>query len=721
MELVIAVGNCRSPKASLVDRQGERFPNWLDASEELSMSLPSDFDLKEQVRAAVDIVDVVGRTLELRPQGRNYVALCPWHDDRKPSLSVNPQRQTWKCWPCDIGGDVFSFVMRRDGVDFLDSLKILGEYAGIDVSAKMGRAQAEPGSPNDRATLLAAVQFASDAMFERLESARDRATEAARRYLETRGIDDATRRLFRIGFAPDEWSWLLDAAKRKGFRADVMQAAGLARARSNGTGHYDFFRGRVIFPIFDLQDRPIALGGRIVPELVREDAGDPAPAKYFNGPETRLYSKSRELYGLNLARHAVAKQREVFVMEGYTDVVAARQAGIEPVVAVLGTALGEGHLRILRRFADRVVLVLDGDAAGKKRADEVLELFVGADVDLRILTLPDELDPADYLEQIGVEPFRQMAADAPDAIDHKLSRVTAGVDLTRDTHRAATAMETMLRLLAKAPAAANGLRIQQLLVRFSRTFGVATEDLRSRLDQLRKQQRQRAPQGRSRSQVSSQQTGPRQPASPSRGAGQIDPNSLLAEAGDPESERWLSGDSAARRGAAAQATPGEPAGDPGLQPILGIDRELFEIMIEDPEFAPKAIEAIDPCWLETEAARSLMQAYQDLDLEGRELNLESLLLVVDSDGLKNTIVTMEERVQRREGRLTQTPTQRYASAIERYHQMNWMAEKARQLAALSQEPRSADEEAELLRRMFEGEKVVKGLLANPKASVTDSR
>jgi DNA primase len=330
------------------------------------------------------------------------------------------------------------------------------------------------------------------------------------------------------------------------------------------------------------------------------------------------------------------------------------------------------------------------------------------------------MDPADYLGKVGVEAFRQLAADAPDAIDHKLSRVTAGVDLTRDTHRAATAMETMLQLLVKAPKAANGLRIQQLLVRFSRTFGVATEELRNRLDQLRKQQRQRAPEGRLRSQVSSQKRGPRRPATPSRGTADVDPNLLLAEAGDPDSDGWRTGEQASPNGSAEQASPAEPAADPGRQPILGIDRELFEIMIEDPEFAPKAIEAIDPDWLETDAARSLMQAYQDLDLEGRELNLETLLLVVDSDGLKNTIVTMEERVRRREGRLTQTPAQRYASVIKRYHQMNWMAEKARQLAALSQEPRSVDEEAELLKRMFEGEKVVKGLLGNPKASITDS-
>jgi DNA primase len=614
------------------------------------MSLSTDFDLKERVRMAVDIVDVVGSHLQLTPQGRAYVALCPWHDDRKPSLQVNPQRQTWKCWVCDIGGDVFSYVMQRDGVDFFEALKILAEKAGIEIPTT-GSAKVVPGSPEDKATLLAAMKFAAHAYFEYLENGTGDDVKLARDYLAQRGISEESRQRFQIGLSPNQWSWLLDEARRVGYNGDVMRGAGLAVARQGGTGHYDMFRGRLMFPILDLQDRPISMGGRVIPGGEADNPG----AKYINGPETRLFSKSRQLYGMNLARTSMQKSGEVLVMEGYTDVIAARQAGIEPVVAVLGTALGEHHIEILKRFVDRVVLVLDGDEAGRRRADQVLELFVGASVDLRIITLPGGADPADYVAEYGAESLMQLSASAPDALDHKLATLIDGIDLGHDTHLATAALEKMLAVLARG-GDANELRTSQMLVRLARTFTVPVDSLRKQL-QVRIQQSSRRG---SSARIESQ----------------------------PE----------------VVAKPLRP-----LEPITGIDRELFEIMIEYPQAAAQAIEAIDPQWLISTTSRILMRAYSDLEMQGHELDLHSLLLVLQDERLKSLLVGLDESIRQREGFATQPFDLRFGGLLERYRRLQSTVDSQRQLSQMEADVADIDSATQLLGDIIAARRIQQGL------------
>jgi DNA primase len=614
------------------------------------MSLSTDFDLKERVRMAVDIVDVVGSHLQLTPQGRAYVALCPWHDDRKPSLQVNPQRQTWKCWVCDIGGDVFSYVMQRDGVDFFEALKILAEKAGIEIPTS-GSAKVVPGSPEDKTTLLAAMKFAAHAYFEYLENGTGDDVKRARDYLAQRGISEESRQRFQIGLSPNQWSWLLDEARRVGYNGDVMRASGLAVARQGGSGHYDMFRGRLMFPILDLQDRPISMGGRVIPGGETDNPG----AKYINGPETRLFSKSRQLYGMNLARTSMQKSGEVLVMEGYTDVIAARQAGIEPVVAVLGTALGEHHIEILKRFVDRVVLVLDGDEAGRRRADQVLELFVGASVDLRIITLPGDADPADYLADFGAESLMQLSATAPDALDHKLATLIDGIDLGHDTHLATAALEKMLAVLARG-GDANELRTSQMLVRLARTFTVPVDSLRKQL-QVRIRQ------------------------------------------------------SAGRAAAVRIETQPEVAAKPArpLEPISGIDRELFEIMIEYPEAAAQAIEAIDPEWLFSSTSRMLMRVYSDLEMQGHELDLQSLLMVIEDERLKSLLVGLDESIQQREGFATQPFDLRFGGLLERYRRLQSTVHSQRQLSQMEADVADIDSATQLLGDIIAAQRIQQGL------------
>ena len=666
-----------------------------------------DFDLKERVRSAVDIVDVIGSSLTLQPKGRLYVGQCPWHDDRSPSLQVNRERQSWKCWPCDIGGDVFSFVMRRDGVDFVTALKLLAEQAGIEFQAG---SKVEAGSPEDKSTLLRAAQLIADAYFRQLDDPQSEDARIARAYLDSRGIDDENRRRFQIGFAPDSWSFAVDLLKKNDFRPEIAAAAGVAFARREGTGSYDMFRGRLMFPIHDMQGRTISMGGRLIPQIA-ERHGENAGGKYINGPETLLFRKSHTLYGLNLAREPIRKRGQALVMEGYTDVVAARQHGIEPVVAVLGTALGADHVEILKRLTQRVVLILDGDDAGQKRADEVLQLFVQADADLRILTLPDGMDPADYLNANGQDAFNALVAEAPDCLSHKLTRLTQGVDLTSDTHAVMNAIDTMVGVIASAPKM-DPVKQDQLLIRLSRTFGIGVEKLSQRVTvrraELAKQHATRArfriqqERQQRQSQATAKGAGTRKPAGQKPPPDSFDPNQLLLESGESEG---LEGGFVAEDWEHPTTGADDAVVEVMQQPLDGIDRELFEILIESPELAARAVESVDQEWLETVTAKVLLSAYQELELEGRDLHVDVLLLLLENDFLKNQVTTLQFRIAQRADKLPLSAEERYHSIIAKYREREADAEKLRQISQLATTSLAEEEELELLQKLFESEKL----------------
>ncbi len=449
-------------------------------------------DAKERIREAVDIVDVIGGYHPLRRQGRDFVTLCPWHNDSRPSLQINPTRQTWKCWVCDIGGDVFSFVMKQENLDFREALVLLAEKVGVPLPTDRSAAKTVAGSADDKNTLRQAAAWAETQYHEFL--LRSPQADVARRYLEERGISQPSIENFRIGYSPDQWSWLTDRASGTPYSIAVLDAVGLLGKSESGK-YYDRFRGRVMFPIRDVQDRPIGFGGRVLPELVKEGT-EARHDKYNNSKETRLYSKSDTLYGLNIARQhlgsGAAASRTVAVVEGYTDVIMCHQFGVNNVVAVCGTALNQRHIRLLRRFADQVVLILDGDAAGQTRTNQVLDLFVAEQIDLRILSLPEEFDPCEFLLERGGEPFQTMMAQAVDALEHKLQVVTQGIDLSRDTHAANRALEQMLATLAKvnydSTDSAARLREQQMLTRLARHFLAPESDIRTRLNAIRRDQ-----------------------------------------------------------------------------------------------------------------------------------------------------------------------------------------------------------------------------------------
>ncbi len=368
-------------------------------------------DQKLQVQQATDVVRLIGEHVALRAKGREYVGLCPFHDDSNPSMQVSPAKQIYKCFSCGAGGDVFSFVMNYHKVGFVEALKILAERAGIRLTRR-GQTQPQGESPRER--IAEANQLAVAYFRARFNDPQLGAT--AQRYTQDRGITPEMIEAFAIGYAPDGWDGLIRELSGK-FDDDGLIQAGLATKRSGGNGGcYDRFRHRLIFPIFDALGRPIAFGGR---RLREEDE-----PKYLNSPETPVFNKSATLYGLHLAKKAIVDQQTVVVVEGYTDVVACHQAGVKNVVATLGTSLTAEHVRVLSRLCEKVVLVFDADAAGEKAADRAAELFLAGQLDIAVAVLPAGSDPAELLRKAeGLAVWQRVIDGAADALDYKFDQV----------------------------------------------------------------------------------------------------------------------------------------------------------------------------------------------------------------------------------------------------------------------------------------------------------
>ena len=555
------------------------------------MSFGASYDTKQRVKEAIDIVELVGDYIPLRRQGRGYRGLCPWHDDTRPSLQVNPDRQSFKCWVCDIGGDVFSFMMKTEGVTFPEALAMLADRAGIRLAPTPSGSSA-PEVADERRSLYRVLAWAEREYHQFLTHAP--AAQSVRRYVAERRISDQSVARFRLGFAPDRWDWLIEKANSSGVDPKLLERTGLVARRQQGSGCYDRFKGRLLFSIRDAQGRPVGFGGRSLPGI-----DSASPAKYINSPETPLFSKSKLLYGLDVARDAMRSSRTAVVVEGYTDCIMAHQHGVANVVAVLGTALGEQHIRLLRRYADRIILVLDGDEAGKRRAGEILELFVAAQMDLRVLTLPENVDPCDLLLERGGEAFREQLQGAADALEHKIRLATEGLDVD-DTHAAHQALEDILNTISKAPrlgsqtAAAARIKEDQILHRLARRFGVSEERLRARLSELR---------NRSRSRGQARAEGP------------------------------------------SASTPGEAE----APPVPQRERELLELVILEPGSLAAVRETVDPSDLEHPWTGRVFRRCCELSDAGETVGFGRLLLEFDEPELKDLLVDLDEK-SRMEGK-----------------------------------------------------------------------
>jgi DNA primase len=439
--------------------------------------------LAKRVKEASDIVDVVSAYVALRPAGKKFKGLCPFHDDHRPSFDVDPQFQNYKCWSCGKNGDVFTFIQDHERVSFREALELLARRAGITLEKT-----ADSPQNRSRAVMLDLVKWAEGEYQVCLRESPQ--AETARKYLAERRLDGETVRRFGLGYAPDSWDWLTMRAAQAGYPADLLEKVGLLARRQEGNGYYDRFRDRVLFPIRDARGQTVGFGGRILPSSPLS-AKSP---KYINSSETPLFTKSEQLYGLDQARQAGMTVGYLAVVEGYTDVLMAHQMGVPQVVATLGTALNARHVQHLRRFVPKVVLVFDADAGGSTGVDRALEIFVSQNVDLTIAALPEGKDPCDFLIEQGAEPFRQALANAVDALDFKLSQLlgadgSTGIEARR---RALEAVLSVIALSPETPGEAGELKRQLVVNRIAQRLGLQEKNVWARLHELKSTQRQPA-------------------------------------------------------------------------------------------------------------------------------------------------------------------------------------------------------------------------------------
>jgi DNA primase len=380
--------------------------------------------LLDEIRAGVDVVELVGRFVNLRKAGQNYKGLCPFHGEKTPSFMVNPRKGIFHCFGCGVGGDVFGFLMRQDRLSFPEAVRTLARQANVGLPEDRGPRTGDSG----REELYRAMELAASFYTERLWTS---GGERARAYLDERGIATDVARRFGLGWAPEGWETLPDALGSAGVSEDTMVTAGLRIARENRPGAYDRFRGRLLFPIRDLQGRVVAFGGRAF--------GDEQP-KYLNSPETPLYTKGNLLYAADLARETVREKNRALIVEGYIDCLMAHQHGFTETVAALGTAFTAAQLGVLRRYCDEVITFFDADAAGQKaaeRAEELLEPTGGGltwgvnragtfdatgTLRVKVALLPAGHDPDTFLRAEGAAAFTERIASARSLLAYALDR-----------------------------------------------------------------------------------------------------------------------------------------------------------------------------------------------------------------------------------------------------------------------------------------------------------
>jgi DNA primase len=392
----------------------------------------------ERVRDAVDMAELVGTKTDLRRVGSRWTGLCPFHDERTPSLSVDPERGLYHCFGCGVGGDAIRFVQETEALDFPEAVEALADRYGV----RLEREEDDPAAEQRRrrrerlhALLERAAGYYSAYLWESREA------ERAREYLADRGFSESVTREFRVGYAPSAWDRMIVGAQRSGFSPEELVAAGLAQ-RGQGGAIYDRFRARIMFPLANARGRVLGFGAR----AMAEGRGP----KYLNTSENELYHKGRQLFGIDLARREAAKSGRIVVVEGYTDVLALHQAGIRESVAIMGTALTQEQLAELARSAPRVVLALDADRSGQEAMLRAARAAEDRRVDLRVAELPEGKDPADAVTHGELRSFEEHLDRAMGIVEFQVRRVLADADLDTPAGRD-RALEEARKLIAAVP------------------------------------------------------------------------------------------------------------------------------------------------------------------------------------------------------------------------------------------------------------------------------
>ena len=395
-------------------------------------------DSIERVREAVDMAELVGAKTDLRRVGSRWTGLCPFHDERTPSFSVDPERGLYHCFGCGVGGDAIRFVQETEALDFPEAVETLAERYGV----RLEREEDDPLAERRRrrrerlqALLERAARFYAAYLWDSNEAKR------AREYLAGRGLSESIAREFRVGYAPSAWDRMIVGAQQSGFTAEELVATGLAQ-RGRGGALYDRFRGRIMFPLADARGRVLGFGAR----AMAEGRGP----KYLNTSENELYHKGRQLFGIDLARREAAKSGRIVVVEGYTDVLALHQAGIRESVAIMGTALTQEQLAELARSAPLVVLALDADRSGQEAMLRAARAAEDRGVELRVAELPEGKDPAEFVTHGGVGAFQERVERAMGIVEFQVRRALADADLDTPAGRD-RALEEARKLIAVVP------------------------------------------------------------------------------------------------------------------------------------------------------------------------------------------------------------------------------------------------------------------------------
>lgn len=370
-------------------------------------------DERDEIRARIDIVELVGQRVVLKKAGRDWKGLCPFHADKNPSFSVNPTLQRFKCWSCDAKGDIFDWVMRTENVEFAEALQILASKAGVTLGSR---------KPKDPSLLLTQQSAMREALVFFRQSLQK--SSEAKSYCDRRGLDESVREAWEIGYAPDVGDALATYLKKGGLSLALCKTLFLVDEDSSG-GYFDKFRGRIMFPIRDERGELVAFGGRVL--------GDGIP-KYINSSDTPLYRKSRVLYGLHRAKQAMGEVRKSVLVEGYLDVIACHRAGVETAIASLGTSMAEDQAKLLKRWSDEVSILYDSDAAGQKAADRAAEMLQAQGMKVRVALMPQGEDPDTLLRTSGAESVRMAVEGGISPLEHKIMSIEKRLDASDDAY-----------------------------------------------------------------------------------------------------------------------------------------------------------------------------------------------------------------------------------------------------------------------------------------------
>jgi len=417
----------------------------------------------ERIRAASDIVDIIGGYLPLKKAGANFTALCPFHKEKSPSFNVNPHKQIFHCFGCHKGGDVFTFVKEYENIGFVDAVRRLAERAKIPLELENNPAAQETRHFKDQ------LLDVHEKIAQRWQNCllNEAAGQMARDYLEKRGVSADAIKLFRIGTAPELWDDTVNWAKSKNYELPLVEKAGLVIRKEETGNYYDRFRGRLIFPICDEQGRVIGFSGRIL-------SGDEKTAKYVNSPETPIFTKSKVFFGLDKSKRAILDAGFAIICEGQLDLIACFMAGVQNVVAPQGTAFTDQHSRILKRYVDEVVLCFDSDEAGQNAAVRSLDHLLASGIAVRVAVMPKPHDPDSFIKSFGGEKFRELAQNADGFFDYYLNRLCKQNDANSDKGRI-----SILRAMAEAVhKTGSAVLIDAYAQKTALRLGVSTEAMR---------------------------------------------------------------------------------------------------------------------------------------------------------------------------------------------------------------------------------------------------